>query len=171
MYAYQIGSLGFALSLLLLIACATDQPVQQQQLAKPSEQQETPSAYEAEGERITARSGSTAAGSTTAAQADVFAAMKGRWVSESDPKEEVVFAPDSYTTYYDGRQVIQEDLTLHAACPEVCSVGNSGYDGPCFIVSGEFDATCYALVRADRSVLEISLLGGTGETLRYLRKD
>lgn len=172
MYASRIGSLTAALSITLFLACATDQPMQQLQEMPPPPTTEVPAAEEAPTayEQTGSRRSTTSSSNPAAGDEAILTAMAGRWVSDADPKEEVVFSADSYTTFYDGREVIREELTTYEVCPDVCTSGGTAYGGPCFVISGEFDATCYALVRADRSVLEISLLGGNGATLRYRRK-
>ena len=40
---------------------------------------------------------------------------------------------------------------------------------PCLKIIGQ-DAVCYSLIKADGKVLELSQIGGTGNTNRYVRK-
>jgi len=90
--------------------------------------------------------------------------LEGRWRSVDDSKSVIVVSGDSFISIYDGSVVSEDTVEYFEACPAVCA---ENLDMACFMVKGEFDATCYAVVSVTESELRYSLLGGTGNTLTY----
>lgn len=94
--------------------------------------------------------------------------VAGRWQSAADQKEIVEFTEDSYVSYYDGEKLIEEKLEWHEQCPGFCQPEGVSVD-QCFTISGEFDITCYYVVSVTATQLQMSMLGGRGNTLIYNR--
>ena len=70
------------------------------------------------------------------------------------------------------------DSTLQSAtveayenCPGFCSLGGDVSGISCFVVKGEYDATCYAIMNLSDDMLKCSLMGGEGIILEYERAD
>jgi hypothetical protein len=111
--------------------------------------------------------------SVTMAEADPFAAlaadMQGVWVSDDDAQAgfEVIGTQmvDSYAGEVQGSSL----LTFAGQCPD----GPEGV-GPVMIaqvMGGDpADMACYAIVSLEGGRLDMSLMGGTGTTLRYTRQ-
>lgn len=100
----------------------------------------------------------------------LFAPMMGQWVSTYDELEVLHFLPGKYTTYYDGQKVVEENMSYHAECPKECAPDLEGeMDFPCFMLEGEYGKTCFALVEVSENELQLSMLGGRGNTLVYKR--
>lgn len=101
--------------------------------------------------------------------ADMVAApLVGAWTNKSDPDENIVFTNHSYTSYYEGQMIVEEEMVYHARCPENCSGGaSSGI--PCFTISSEFGTDCYGILRVTPTELELSIIGQSTETVTYVR--
>lgn len=95
--------------------------------------------------------------------------LQGRWTSAADGNEIVEFSPNSYTSYYEGRKIIEESLDFFTACPNICAQGGSVEARPCFVVRGEYDTTCFYIMEVSNDRLEIQLAGGDGGRLTYTR--
>ncbi len=104
----------------------------------------------------------TDASSTTADANETV--LEGRWRSADDSKSVIVVSGESFISIYDGSVVSEETVEYFATCPDVCM---EGLDMACFMVKGEFDATCYAIVSVTENELQYSMLGGPGNTLTY----
>ncbi len=142
------------LSILLLATCgSTDRATQS----------EGPIAYDSQPELY-------ARGQAEAAQSPALLNLQGSWVSAFDDREVVTFTPNSYTSYYDGEMIIEEQLDFFLRCPEACGVGPMTSDRPCFVVSGDYDATCYIILSVDADRLELRLASGEGGTITYFRR-
>ncbi len=102
---------------------------------------------------------------SAAAPAIDVSKMQGQWQSNDDPKNVIVVAGDKLTSIYDGQIVSEKTIEVHNACPEPCAGGVKNM--PCFMLKGQFDATCYSLVSLDANGLQYSMLGGRGNTLSY----
>lgn len=100
----------------------------------------------------------------------LFAPMMGQWVSTYDELEVLHFLPGKYITYYDGQKVVEENMSYHANCPQDClPESETALDFPCFVLEGEYGNTCFALVEISENELQLSMLGGRGNTLIYKR--
>jgi hypothetical protein len=101
------------------------------------------------------------------AEAAAFQKMAGEWVSTTDPKAVVKIADGYYLDVYDGQTMITSHCTYFAKCPADCQP--VAKNAPCLRVIGEQEM-CYAIIKADGKVLELSQIGGTGNTNRYVKK-
>ncbi len=103
----------------------------------------------------------------SAADAKKAALLQGEWASADDPKATIRIAEGRLFQLYDGQEVEPPVRCLYfAKCPADClPVATT----PCLKVIGQ-DEVCYTVVKADGKALEISLIGGTGNTNRYVRK-
>ena len=90
--------------------------------------------------------------------------LEGRWRSADDSKSVIVVSGESFISIYDGSVVSEETVEYFAKCPDECM---ESLDMACFMVKGEFDATCYAIVSVTENELQYSMLGGPGNTLTY----
>jgi hypothetical protein len=100
---------------------------------------------------------------------DAAAAAKliGEWQSMSDPKSSIKISNGTYTDVYEGQTPMPALRYIYSPiCPKDCKpVGKT----PCLRVIGQ-DDVCYAVVKADGKSLELSQIGGTGNTNRYVKK-
>ena len=94
------------------------------------------------------------------------AAIIGSWVSTQDPKSELKIADGQYADIYEGKEVEKNPFSYHKSCPKDCA---PIADTPCIKVTGQ-DDVCYTVVKADGKSLELSMIGGPGNTLVYKKK-
>ncbi len=103
----------------------------------------------------------------SAAEARKAALLQGEWVSADDPKATLRIAEGRLFQLYDGEEVEPPLRCLYfPKCPADCLPIAAT---PCLKVIGQ-DEVCYTIVKADGKTLEISLIGGKGNTNRYQRK-
>ncbi len=95
------------------------------------------------------------------------ASLDGNWISTSDPKSELKILGAKYAEVYEGKERSNLPFTFYMKCPVDCDP-KGGF--PCLKVIGQDDA-CYAVLRVDAVSLELSLIGGTGKTLAFKRKE
>ncbi len=104
----------------------------------------------------------------SAADAKKAALLQGEWQSAEDPKATIRLAEGRLFQLYDGAEAEPPVRCLYfPKCPASCSPVAKV---PCLKVIGQ-DEVCYTVVKADGKTLELSLLGGTGKTNRYVRKN
>lgn len=96
--------------------------------------------------------------------------IENEWVSVQDTQAVVLIGKGQYTDFYGGEQLSSSPYEYYPVCPADC---NPIADGPCLKVMGENgDAPfCYTVVHVDSTTLELSMIGGRGNTLVYTRKD
>lgn len=100
-------------------------------------------------------------------EAKAALALEGEWVSETDPKSSISIANGMYTGYYDGKMLSRGySYSYFGKCPTDCGASSRF---PCIKLFGQ-DEVCYAVVKADDKTLELSQIGGTGNTNKYLKK-
>lgn len=92
--------------------------------------------------------------------------LQGTWVSTTDNKSEISIENGMYTERYDGEQMSSLPYQVFPKCPALC---NPVAETPCIAVMGQ-DDVCYAVVKADGQSLELSMIGGTGNTLVFKKK-
>jgi hypothetical protein len=92
--------------------------------------------------------------------------LEGEWVSASDPKSNLKLMKGVFEEWYDGKLSETFPYQFHATCPEDCGKEQAKF--PCYTVYGQ-DIACMAVVKVDNSVLEVSPVGGRGNTLKYQR--
>ena len=102
------------------------------------------------------------------AEAALAELLRGKWVNGTDEREIVEFSPDHYTTYYNGDLLFQEAMTYYANCPGDCN-GGTPMEISCFTMTGPAGTDCYGVVRLTSTVLELSLLGVSTETITYYK--
>jgi hypothetical protein len=97
---------------------------------------------------------------------DVPAGLEGHWVSTSDAKSEVVIGEGKYVEIYEGKEVSSFPYRYFNTCPDDCSPAGAT---PCLQMMGQ-DILCYAVVKVSAKSLELSMIGGTGNTLAFVPK-
>ncbi len=103
----------------------------------------------------------------SAAEAQKAALLEGEWQSVQDPKNTLRIAQGRITHLYEGREVEPPvRYAYFSQCPANCS---PAAEVPCIRTFGQ-DFVCYTIVKADGKTLELSLIGGAGNTNRYTRK-
>ena len=104
---------------------------------------------------------------TTVQDEKIVANLQGEWQSTTDPKTSIKFLKGKYWDIQAG-QKIEPSMRYRyfPLCPKDC---NPVAKMPCLIIFGQ-DDICYTLVKADGKSLEISQIGGTGNTNRYVKK-
>lgn len=96
----------------------------------------------------------------------VPATMEGVWVSTTDPKSELAIGNGKYVEIYDGKEVSKLPFRYFEECPGDCNpVANKS----CIQVMGQ-DNVCYVVVKTTKKALELSMIGGTGNTLVFKAK-
>ncbi|MBI5915788.1 MAG: hypothetical protein HY842_10450 [Bacteroidetes bacterium] len=90
----------------------------------------------------------------------------GDWQSTEDAKSEVKIEGGQYIDIYDGKEVSNVAFSYHKVCPEDC--GPAGKE-PCIRTIGQ-DFVCYTVIFADGKTLQLSMIGGRGNTLSFKRK-
>lgn len=97
---------------------------------------------------------------------DVPTSLEGIWVSSTDPKSEVAIGNGKYVEIYDTKEVSRSAFRYFKTCPADCNpVGKT----PCIQVRGQ-DDICYVVVKSDAKTLELSMIGGKGNTLIFKAK-
>jgi hypothetical protein len=94
------------------------------------------------------------------------AQIQGHWVSTEDPKSEVIIAEGKYIEIYNGSELSNSLSSYHKICPKDC---NPIAETPCLKVTGQ-DDICYTVVKADGKTMELSMIGGRGNTLVFKKK-
>ena len=100
-------------------------------------------------------------------ESSAVALMVGEWTSKDDPKASIKLKDGKFWFINAGQK--PEPALKYAyfpTCPKDC---NPIAEMPCLKVTGQ-DNVCYAVIKADGKVLELSQIGGTGNTNRYVRK-
>jgi hypothetical protein len=92
--------------------------------------------------------------------------LRGAWVSATDAKFELNIESGKYTELQGGEKISSLPYQFYPKCPAEC---NPLAPTPCISVMGQ-DVLCYTVVKADGKSLELSLIGGTGNTLIFRKK-
>jgi hypothetical protein len=92
--------------------------------------------------------------------------IQGHWVSTDDAKSELKIEDGKYIEIYGGEEVLNLAYSYHKICPADCS---PVAETPCIRTIAQ-DGVCYVLVRADSKTLQLSMIGGRGNTLSYKKK-
>ncbi|MBL7803659.1 MAG: hypothetical protein JNL02_07995 [Saprospiraceae bacterium] len=100
------------------------------------------------------------------ADARMAKAITGQWVSTDDPKTSLRIENGMYTESYDGKVATQASYQFFPKCPADC---NPVAPTPCLSVIGQ-DIVCYTVVKANAQTLELSMIGGRGNTLAFKRR-
>jgi hypothetical protein len=97
---------------------------------------------------------------------EVPSTLEGVWVSTTDPKSEIAIGNGKYVEIYETKEVSSSPFRYFKACPGDC---NPVAKTPCIQVMGQ-DDVCYTVVKLDGKKLELSMIGGKGNTLVFKAK-
>lgn len=97
------------------------------------------------------------------ADAKIAKNLTGDWQSTADPKSQITIVGGKYSERYDGELMGEYLCLFFPKCPGSC---NPMAPTPCIQVIGQ-DDVCYTVIKADGATLELSPIGGTGNTLVY----
>jgi hypothetical protein len=103
----------------------------------------------------------------TEKQAKAAEKLVGEWQSKDDPKAGIKMENGRFTFLYDGKSTEPSMRYIYyPTCPKDCNpLGKSA----CIKIVGQ-DDVCYSIILADGKSLDISQIGGTGNTNRYMKK-
>ena len=103
----------------------------------------------------------------TAKEEKIATNLEGEWQSKDDPKAGVKMENGKFTFLYEGKTTESPMRYIYyPTCPKDC---NPVAKMPCLKIIGQ-DDVCYSIVKADGKSLDISQIGGTGNTNRYVKK-
>ncbi|MBC6992788.1 hypothetical protein QWY85_15295 [Neolewinella lacunae] len=94
-----------------------------------------------------------------------LAQFQGEWVAEDDPLSGILLKDGIFSMRYEGQSLEEAPYVYHPRCPADCAPAG---DFGCLALYGQ-DVVCYALVSSGPAQLELSMVGGRGNTLRYRR--
>lgn len=100
------------------------------------------------------------------ADATSWKKLEGHWVSLDDEKAELKVENGMFVALYEENLMENFPYQYFKVCPETC--GNSG-GLPCLMVMGD-DVVCYTIIKNDEKELQLSMVEGHGNTLRYRKK-
>ncbi len=93
--------------------------------------------------------------------------MQGVWQSKEDPKAGILIENGRFTYVYEGQKPEPSmRFIYYLICPKDC---NPIAKMPCLKVIGQ-DDVCYNIVKADGKSLDLSQIGGKGNTNKYIKK-
>jgi hypothetical protein len=108
----------------------------------------------------------TATAPVQEAAPDVMTLIKGKWQAVEDANSVVEISDATFTLFYEGAKMETRQFTYVSDCKsDACP--NAGSEYGCFTSAGEFDVECYTIVSVSETDLEVSLAGGTGQSLTY----
>lgn len=95
--------------------------------------------------------------------------LSGKWQSTEDPKSVVEFTPTGqYVEMYDGKEVSSYDFKFDPNCANTDeTVKNTPDKIGCFSVEEPRQLTQFIVLDYSDTNLEISMIGGRGNTLRF----
>lgn len=108
----------------------------------------------------------TDASASTAAATDASAMLQGKWQSADDPKSIMEITGDQLIQQYDGKMLEARKFAYSADCSGNECTGGAGNKG-CYTSASDMDIECYSLVSISDASMETSLVGATGNTLKY----
>jgi hypothetical protein len=93
--------------------------------------------------------------------------LQGEWQSKEDPKAGIKIENGRFSYVYAGQKPDPSMRYIYyPTCPKDC---NPVAKMPCLKIIGQ-DDVCYSIVKADGKVLDISQIGGKGNTNQYVKK-
>jgi hypothetical protein len=93
--------------------------------------------------------------------------MQGTWQSKEDPKAGIKIENGRFSYVYEGQKPDPSMRYIYyPTCPKDC---NPIAKMPCLKIIGQ-DDVCFSIVKADGKVLDISQIGGKGNTNQYVKK-
>ena len=97
----------------------------------------------------------------------VAANLEGEWQSKEDPKAGIKIQNGRFEYVYAGEKPEPSMRYIYyPTCPKDC---NPIAKMPCLKIVGQ-DDVCFSIVKADGKSLDISQIGGTGNTNHYVKK-
>jgi hypothetical protein len=97
----------------------------------------------------------------------VYTHLQGKWQSLDDPKAGVKIGEGRFAFTYTGQKTEPSmRFIYYPICPKGC---NPMVKMSCLKLIGQ-DEACYSIEKADGKSLDISQIGGTGNTNRYVKK-
>lgn len=94
--------------------------------------------------------------------------MQGTWKLEGS-NQQLQINRRKYVLTNGDSTLLDATVEAYANCPGFCSLGGDVSGISCFVVKGEYDATCYAIMKLSDTSLICSLIGGKGEVLTFKR--
>ena len=92
--------------------------------------------------------------------------LLGNWQSTEDDQYRLEIRSDQkFISFYGSDVISTENWKYYSACPQDCNE----LDGSCLTTDGEDGSVCYYLVKLTSDELQISMLGGRGNTLIFKR--
>ncbi|MAT55215.1 MAG: hypothetical protein CMN32_12095 [Saprospirales bacterium] len=113
----------------------------------------------------TYRLGNQATGDAAAETIDP-AQLTGLWRSTDDPTYELAIDEANYKEYNRGEEVSAQHYKFFEKCPSGC--GDMDLAN-CLQTWSDQDTFCFVVLQADLQFLELSLIGGTGQSIRFER--
>ncbi len=99
--------------------------------------------------------------------AKIVEKLQGNWQSKDDPKAGVKIENGRFTYTYEGQKPDPSmRFIYYPTCPKDCDPVATM---PCLKIIGQ-DEACFSIIKADGKSLDISQIGGTGNTNRYTKK-
>ena len=99
---------------------------------------------------------------------DAATLLQGKWQSVEDAKSVFVISGKDFTQYYDGKAMETREFQYSKDCSGNACAGGTSANG-CFTSAGKMDIECYTIVSISDSSMEITLVGSTGNTLKYTK--
>jgi hypothetical protein len=96
--------------------------------------------------------------------ADVTSKLTGHWQSEQDATYKLTIKGKQFLESHSGEAMPDQTFEYQAHCKSFDAAVKS-----CLLVKGQSDATYYAIVNNDAEHLELSIIGGMGNTLKFKR--
>ncbi len=94
------------------------------------------------------------------------AQLQGIWRSTDDPTYELIIDAQQYKEYNRGQEVSTMAYKFFETCPAAC--GGPALNN-CLKTWSEQDTLCYVVLQASLKNLELSLLGGNGQSIHFER--
>lgn len=106
---------------------------------------------------------------TDTSKGDIIASLQGKWQSLDDSKNVIEIKGNDFITIYEGKEVSKESLEASAETNKTCAAASSVdlAGQSIFMTKGQFDASCFSLIHVDAKSLEYSMVGGTGNSLKF----
>lgn len=95
--------------------------------------------------------------------ADITSKLTGRWQSEQDVSYKLTIKGKRFLEQRGGKTTTNQTFKYQASCESGDATKS------CLLVKGKFDATYYSIVNIDAEHLELDLIGGDGNTLKFKR--
>jgi hypothetical protein len=92
--------------------------------------------------------------------------LQGRWQSVDDAKSLIEIEGGRLTNIYGGKKLDDREFAYVADCKTNACPGAASDHG-CFTSAGKMDIECFSIVSISEKMLELTLAGGAGKTLRY----